>query len=98
VVDDASRKGWKEYLKHKSDATEEIKALITRLENLTDEKCKFLHTDGGGEFINQILGDWLREKGITHEYSTPDTPQQNGVAEHFSLQPDITRARSMYAA
>ncbi|TFY63604.1 hypothetical protein EVJ58_g3163 [Rhodofomes roseus] len=84
VVDDASRKGWKEYLKHKSDATDEIKALVTRLETLTGKKLKYLRTDGGGEFINRILGEWLREKGITHEYSTPDTPQQNGVAERFN--------------
>ncbi|TFY56531.1 hypothetical protein EVJ58_g7579 [Rhodofomes roseus] len=84
VVDDASRKGWKEYLKHKSDATDEIKALVTRLETLTGKKLKYLRTDGGGEFINRILGEWLREKGITHEYSTPDTPQQNGVTERFN--------------
>src|SRR6202035_629159 len=32
VVDDCSRKGWKEYLKQKSDAAAEIEALVTRLE------------------------------------------------------------------
>jgi len=84
IVDDYSRKGWKAYLKKKSDATAEIKALIQRLETLTERKVKIVRSDGGGEFIGDELQKWFTGKGISHEASTPYTPQQNGVAERFN--------------
>ena len=36
VVDDYSWKGWKEYLKHKSDAAPKLQDLITRLKTQTE--------------------------------------------------------------
>jgi hypothetical protein len=84
VVDDHSRKGWKEYLKKKSDAPEAIENLVTQLETLTERKVKIVRSDRGGEFIGKESVDWLKSKGITHETSAPDTHQQNGVAERFN--------------
>ena len=37
--------------------------------------------DNGTEFKNTGLDDYLDELGITHELSTPYTPQQNGIVE-----------------
>jgi GAG-pre-integrase domain len=42
VVDDHSRLGWKKFLKLKSDASGEIQALITELENYTEQKVKII--------------------------------------------------------
>ena len=84
VVDDHSRIGWKRYLKSKDEASEEIQTLITELENNTGQRVKIIRIDGGGEFINGPLKDWLKKKGITLEISAPDTHQQNGVAERFN--------------
>jgi hypothetical protein len=84
VVDDHSRLGWKKFLKLKSDASGEIKALITELENYTGRKVKIIRIDGGGEFADDELRDWFKSKGITLEISAPDTQQQNGVAERFN--------------
>ena len=84
VIDDNSRMGWKRYLKLKSEATEEIKALITKLETYTGRKVKIVQIDGGGEFLDSELRDWFKSKGITLEISAPDTQQQNGVAERFN--------------
>jgi len=84
VIDDNSRMGWKRYLKLKSEASEEIQALITKLETYTGRKVKIVRIDGGGEFLDGGLRDWFKSKGITLEISAPDTQQQNGVAERFN--------------
>ena len=84
VIDDYSRKGWKEYLKHKDEAPALLKTLIQRLETLTGQRVKYIRSDRGGEFIDSRLQSYLREKGITHEMTAPHTPQQNGVAERFN--------------
>ena len=84
VVDDNSRMGWKRFLKLKSDASGEIKSLITELENYTERKVKIIRIDGGGEFADEGLRDWFKSKGIRLEISAPDTQQQNGVAERFN--------------
>ena len=84
VVDDYSRKGWKEYLHQKSEAPQKLQDLIMRLETQTDRKLKYVRSDRGGEFIANSLASFFRKKGITHELSAPHTPQQNGVAERFN--------------
>ena len=44
-------------------------------------KMKKLITDGGGEFCNNHLSEWLELTGIQHNFSPPYTPQNNGVAK-----------------
>ena len=50
----------------------------------TERKVKYIHSDRGGEFIRKELEKYFWKKGITRELTTPHTPQQNGVAEHFN--------------
>jgi transposase InsO family protein len=38
-------------------------------------------SDNGTELKNTIFEEFLDEEGIKHEFSTPYTPQQNGVVE-----------------
>jgi hypothetical protein len=40
VIDNHSQLGWKKFLKLKSDASGEIQALITELENYTEQKLR----------------------------------------------------------
>ncbi|KAK1667961.1 hypothetical protein QYE76_056120 [Lolium multiflorum] len=40
-----------------------------------------IRSDNGTEFKNYTLDDFLGEEGIQHQYSSPYTTQQNGVAE-----------------
>ena len=35
----------------------------------------------GGEFLNNELINWVKERGITVETMAPYSPSQNGVAE-----------------
>jgi len=40
--------------------------------------CVF-HSDGGGEYVSKQFESILSNKGITHQFSCPYTPEQNGV-------------------
>ncbi|CAI7817793.1 unnamed protein product, partial [Closterium sp. NIES-54] len=41
-----------------------------------------LHSDRGGEFSSTLLRDFCRGEGILQLFTLPDSPQQNGIAEH----------------
>ncbi|GJZ53875.1 retrovirus-related pol polyprotein from transposon TNT 1-94, partial [Tanacetum coccineum] len=51
------------------------------VENKNDVKVKQIRTDNGTEFKNSKLESFCDEKGISHNFSSPYTPEQNGVAE-----------------
>jgi hypothetical protein len=44
-------------------------------------RIKKIRSDNGMEFKNSQIEGFLEEKGIKHEFSSPCTPQQNGVVE-----------------
>ena len=44
-------------------------------------KIKHIRNDNGTEFKNTGLDTYLDTLGITHEFSAPYTPQQNGIME-----------------
>ncbi|GKC59027.1 retrovirus-related pol polyprotein from transposon TNT 1-94, partial [Tanacetum coccineum] len=51
------------------------------IENLNEVKVKELRSDNGTEFKNHKLEEFYDEKGISQNFSSPCTPEQNGVAE-----------------
>ena len=48
-----------------------------------DSKClvRAIRSDNGTDFKNAVLNDFCAYKGISRQYSTPMTPQQNRVVE-----------------
>ena len=40
-----------------------------------------IRSDHGKEFENSVYDDFCKSNGITHEFSAPKTPEQNGVVE-----------------
>jgi transposase InsO family protein len=44
-------------------------------------KIKSIKSDNDSEFRNTNVEEFLDEEGIKHEFSTPYTPQQNGIVE-----------------
>ncbi|GJT82112.1 retrovirus-related pol polyprotein from transposon TNT 1-94 [Tanacetum coccineum] len=81
IVDVYSRYTWVYFLKKKSQAPETIMSFIKRVKNQNDIKVKQLRTDNGTKFGNSILVNFCDEKGISQNFSSPYTPEQNGVAE-----------------
>jgi transposase InsO family protein len=44
-------------------------------------RIKKIRSDSGTEFKYSQIEGFLEEEGIKHEFSSPYTPQQNGVME-----------------
>ena len=40
-----------------------------------------VRSDNSLEFKNQVFEEFLTAKEVTHKFSTPYTPKQNGVVE-----------------
>ena len=68
-------------MEHKSEAFEFFRDLALRLFNLFPGAMKGIRSDNGLEFKNASFADLLADHGIEHQFSTPRTPQQNGVVE-----------------
>nr|GEZ64600.1 putative ribonuclease H-like domain-containing protein [Tanacetum cinerariifolium] len=52
-----------------------------QMENLNDTKVKQLRSDNKIEFRNHTLEAFCDEKGISQNFSSPCTPEQNGMAK-----------------
>ncbi|GJU91494.1 retrovirus-related pol polyprotein from transposon TNT 1-94 [Tanacetum coccineum] len=81
IVDEYSRYTWVHFLRKKSQVAEMIMSFIRMVENQNDVKVKQIRTDNGTEFRNFELESFCDEKGISQNFSSPYTPEQNGVAE-----------------
>ncbi|XP_048443096.1 uncharacterized protein LOC125478705 [Pyrus x bretschneideri] len=84
LVDDFSRFTWVAFLREKSDAFKAFCGLLNKIQNdrVASNDCVIrLRTDHGTEFENTSFSKFCDEKGITHNFSAPITPQQNGVVE-----------------
>lgn len=69
------------FLRKKSDAKTEIINFIEYVKNQLSQKPRKFRTDHGGEFMDRELQSYLENQGIIMEPTTPESPQQNGVAE-----------------
>ena len=81
VVDDFTRNTWVILLRSKSNALEHIEALCTRLQKENSLKIDRIRSDHDKEFENSYMESFCTRSGISQEFSTPITPQQNSVVE-----------------
>jgi transposase InsO family protein len=82
IVDDYSRFTWVFFLQEKSQTQETLKGFLRRAQNEFGLRIKKIRSDNGTKFKNsQIEGFLEEEEGIKHEFSSPYTPQQNGIVE-----------------
>lgn len=71
-------------LSHKSQANEkfqEFYAIVTAKFNV---KLSRLRLDNGGEYRSRLFLHFCKKNGIDLEWTIPDTPQQNGIAERMN--------------
>jgi transposase InsO family protein len=80
-VDDYSRFTWVFFLQEKSQTQETLKGFLRWAQNEFGLRIKKIRSDNGTEFKNSQIEGFLEEEGIKHEFSSPYTPQQNGVVE-----------------
>jgi transposase InsO family protein len=81
IVDDYSRFTWVFFLQEKYQTQEILKRFLRRAQNEFRLRIERIRSDNGTEFKNSQIEGFLKEEGIKHEFSSPYTPQQNGVVE-----------------
>nr|GEY96369.1 retrovirus-related Pol polyprotein from transposon TNT 1-94 [Tanacetum cinerariifolium] len=81
VVDDYSRYTWVFFLHLKDEASEVIISFIKKTQVNLQLQVQRVRTDNGTEFKNKTLAKFFDDVGITQQFSSARTPQQNGVVE-----------------
>jgi transposase InsO family protein len=86
---------------------DKFKIFKAKVENQHNLKIKIVRSDRGGEYCGRHISygqvpkpfaRFLQENGIVAQYSTPDEPQQNGVAErHNRTLMDMVRSMMSYS-
>ena len=81
-------------MKKKSEVLDLFKQFRARFnnQNLTTS-VKILVSDGGGEYISAEFDVFLKENGIDHAKTPPNTPERNGLSERLNkILMDLVRA------
>lgn len=60
---------------------EVFKELCQKIQREKDNCIVRIRSDHGKEFKNNTFEEFCTSEGISHEFSSPITPQQNGVVE-----------------
>ena len=82
IKEDFSHFGWMYFMKQKSDAGATFKRFLTDIRDSTKPSVvEFVRSDGGGKFSGGTFRELCEDRGIRQEFTTPDTPQLNGVVE-----------------
>ncbi|GKA26267.1 retrovirus-related pol polyprotein from transposon TNT 1-94 [Tanacetum coccineum] len=81
IIDDYSRFTWVEFLRSKDETLEFVIKFLKQIQVGLNKTVRFIRTDNGIEFVNQILTEFYDSVGITHQKSILRTHQQNGFVE-----------------
>ena len=78
IVDDHSRFTWIHIMHTKAETRKIIIDFIVYIENQFNNKVKIIRTNNGSEFL---MYDFYALKGIIHQTTCVETPEQNGIVE-----------------
>nr|GEZ03090.1 hypothetical protein [Tanacetum cinerariifolium] len=81
IVDDYYRYTWTLFLRSKDETLEVLKEFLTMIQRNLQALVITVRTDSGTEFLNKTLSVFFKEKGIEHQTSNAQTPEQNGVVK-----------------
>ncbi|GJZ55934.1 retrovirus-related pol polyprotein from transposon TNT 1-94 [Tanacetum coccineum] len=81
IVDDYSRFTWVKFLRSKDETPEFVINFLKQIQVGLNKTVRYIRTDNGTEFVNQVMSKYYEGEGIFHQKSVPRTPQQNGVVE-----------------
>ncbi|GJX04718.1 retrovirus-related pol polyprotein from transposon TNT 1-94 [Tanacetum coccineum] len=81
IVDDYSRFTWVKFLRSKDETPEFVINFLKQIQVGLNKTVRFIRTDNGTEFVNQVMSEYYEGVGIFHQKSVPRTPQQNGIVE-----------------
>ena len=78
-IDEFSGYAVVKFMKYEMQALQAFKEYIAQY-----GRPKILRTDNGTEYKNKTFKKFCKSKEITREFTVPEKPDQNGVAERFN--------------
>ncbi|GKE22859.1 retrovirus-related pol polyprotein from transposon TNT 1-94, partial [Tanacetum coccineum] len=81
IVDDYSQFTWVKFLRSKDETPEFIIKFLKQIQVGLNKTVRYIRTDNGTEFVNQVLTQYYESVSIFHQTSVPRTLQQNDVVE-----------------
>jgi hypothetical protein len=84
IVDEYSSLSAVVLMSSKAEAGHALPEIMKKWQRLTGHAVKYVRSDRGGEFSSISLAEEFKKVGVSHTYTLPDTPQQNGVAERMN--------------
>jgi len=92
IVDDFSRYTWAIPIQEKSDAFDTAQQLFKKIQVELNCQIVRIRSDHGREFENSKFEEFCHSYRIKQEFSSPITPQQNGVVERKNrVIPEMAR-------
>ncbi|GJZ45711.1 putative ribonuclease H-like domain-containing protein [Tanacetum coccineum] len=95
IVDDYSRFTWVKFLRSKDETPEFVINFLKQIQVGLNKIVRFIRTDNGTEFVNQVMSEYYEGVGIFHQKSVLRTPQQNGIFERCNSLPCGIEALTM---
>ncbi|KAL2938470.1 Retrovirus-related Pol polyprotein from transposon RE1 [Bienertia sinuspersici] len=81
IVDDWSRHTWVFLIKQKSDVVTVMEQFLMLIENQFEMTVKCIRSDNARELIEGRMKEIYQNKGIVHQRSCVETPEQNSKVE-----------------
>ncbi|XP_070049707.1 uncharacterized protein [Nicotiana tomentosiformis] len=81
IVDDYSRFTWTLFLRTKDETFPVFSTFVKKIQVKMSHNVVCIRSDHGTEFDNTKFDELCAENGISHNFSAPRSPQQNGVVE-----------------
>jgi len=72
------------YKKNKSQTFEKFKTWHSHIQNIYNHKIKFIRTDNGTEFSNNIFNEFCNSQGIIQKFTIPYNSEMNGRSERLN--------------
>ncbi|GJZ06644.1 integrase, catalytic region, zinc finger, CCHC-type containing protein [Tanacetum coccineum] len=69
------------FLRSKDETPEFVINFLKKIQIGLNKTVRYIRTDNGMEFVNQVMSEYYEGVGIFHQKSVLRTPQQNGVVE-----------------
>nr|GEV43964.1 integrase, catalytic region, zinc finger, CCHC-type, peptidase aspartic, catalytic [Tanacetum cinerariifolium] len=84
IVDYYSRFTWVKFLRLKDETSDFVIKFLKQIQVSLIKTVRYIRTDNGTEFVNQILTEYYINVHIFHQKLVSRTPQQNDVVERWN--------------
>ena len=69
------------FIAKKSDSLSSLVNFVQDIAIPLGLRVENLHSDNAGEYVNSTFREYCKTTGIVQRFSSPHTPQQNGISE-----------------